>query len=74
MRQLALHLAILPLATGALQGNGGWRSEVPEQGNLFVGERLHLFAAQSNYPDYLIVLSNGTARPVRRPAFTVVIQ
>ena len=30
MRQLALHLAILPLATGALQGNGGLRSEVPE--------------------------------------------
>ena len=30
MRQLALHLAILPLATGALQSNGGWRSEVPE--------------------------------------------
>jgi hypothetical protein len=29
MRQLALHLAILPLATGALQGIGGLRSEVP---------------------------------------------
>ena len=28
MRQLALHLAVLPLATGALQGNGGLRSEV----------------------------------------------
>jgi hypothetical protein len=55
MRQLALHLAILPLATGALQGNGGLRSEVREQANLFLGERLHLFAAQSNYPGYPIV-------------------
>jgi hypothetical protein len=55
MRQLTLHLAILPLATGALQGNGGLRSEVPEYGNLSVGERLHLFAAQSNYPDYPIL-------------------
>jgi hypothetical protein len=27
MRQLSLHLAILPLATGALQGNGDLRSE-----------------------------------------------
>src|SRR3984885_4058581 len=55
MRQLALYLAILSLATGALQGNGGLRSEVLEQGNLFVGERLHLFAPQSDYPDHLIV-------------------
>src|SRR5580658_6147193 len=55
MRQLALHLAILPLATGTLQGNGGLRSEVPEQGNLSVGERPHLFAGQSNCPDYVIV-------------------
>jgi hypothetical protein len=55
MRQLALHLAILPLAAGALQGNGGLRSEVSEQGNLFVGERLLLFAAQSNCPNYLVV-------------------
>ncbi|MGB8125687.1 MAG: hypothetical protein WCF50_18540, partial [Pseudolabrys sp.] len=46
---------IAPLTTGALQGNGGLRSEVNEQGNLFVGERLHLFAAQSTYPDYLVV-------------------
>jgi hypothetical protein len=30
MRQLALHLEILLPATGALQGNGGWCSEVPE--------------------------------------------
>jgi hypothetical protein len=30
MSQPALHLAILPLATGALQGNGGLRSEVRE--------------------------------------------
>jgi hypothetical protein len=30
MRQFALHLAILPLAAGALQGNGGFCSEVPE--------------------------------------------
>jgi len=30
VRQLALHLAILPLATGDLQGNGGLRSEVAE--------------------------------------------
>src|SRR5580700_1521672 len=56
MRQLALHLAILPLAAGALQGNGSLRSEVREYGNLVVGERLQLFAAQTNYPDYLIVL------------------
>jgi hypothetical protein len=56
VRELRLNLAILPLAAGALQGNGGLRGEVPEQGNLFVGERLHLFAAQSNYPHYLIVL------------------
>src|SRR5246127_4662083 len=55
MRQLALHLEILPLATGALQGNGGLRSEVREQANLFVGERLYPCAAQTNYPDYLIV-------------------
>ena len=55
VHQLHLHLAIAPLTTGALQGNGGLRREVPEQGNLVVGKRLHLFAAQSNYPDYLIV-------------------
>jgi hypothetical protein len=30
MRQCHLRLAILPLATGALQGNGGLRSEVAE--------------------------------------------
>jgi hypothetical protein len=29
-RQLALYLAVLPLAPSALQGNGGLRSEVPE--------------------------------------------
>jgi hypothetical protein len=51
MRQFALHLAKLTLATGALQGNGGLRSEVREQGNLSVGKRLHTFATQSNYPD-----------------------
>jgi hypothetical protein len=30
MRERHLRLAILPLAAGALQGNGGLRSEVPE--------------------------------------------
>ena len=55
MRRLALHLAILPLAAYALQGNGGLLSEVRELGNLFVGERLNLFAANANCPDYLIV-------------------
>jgi hypothetical protein len=55
VRQRHLRLAILPLAAGVLQGNGSLRSEVPEQGTLFVGEGLHLLAAQSNYPDYLIV-------------------
>ena len=30
MRKRHLRLTILPLAAGALQGNGGLRSEVPE--------------------------------------------
>src|SRR5277367_2302705 len=51
---LALHLAILPLAPGAVQGNGGLRSEVREEGNLFICEWPHLFAAQTNCPNYLI--------------------
>jgi hypothetical protein len=61
MRQLALHLAVLPLATGALQGDGGLRGEVPEKGNLFVGERLQLFAAESEGSPFLRALGMMTA-------------
>jgi hypothetical protein len=41
---------------------------------MFVGERLQLFAAQSNYPDYLIVVEHRTNRPVRKPAFTGLVE
>jgi hypothetical protein len=51
MRQPALHLAILPLVTGALQGNGGLRSEVRNQVNLSVRKRLHLLAVDPERPD-----------------------
>jgi hypothetical protein len=56
MRQRHLRLAILPLAAGALQGNGGLSSEVPDQVNLCVRERLHLLAVDPERADSLIVL------------------
>src|SRR4029077_8307708 len=58
MRQLALHLAILPLTAGALQRNGRLRGEVRDQVNLRVGERLYLGAGNTDCTNQLIFLEH----------------
>ena len=57
MRQLRLRLAVLPLATDNLQGNGRLRSEIRNQFDLFLLKVLSF-------------LSNGTNKNVRMPPLT----
>ena len=55
VRQLRLQLAVLPLATDNLQGNGCLRSKVSNQFDLFLGKGLHALSRKSKRSDQLVV-------------------
>src|SRR6516162_7723073 len=66
VRQLHLQLAVLPLATDNLQGNGRLRSEVCDQFDLFLGKGLHALSPKRKRSDYLVVSEhwNEEERPL----------
>src|SRR5712664_3889057 len=56
--QLHLQLTILSLATGNLQSNGSFRSEVRDQLDHFVCERLHPQPTNRKCSDNLLILQH----------------
>src|SRR5690349_4832096 len=65
MCQLALHLAILPLATGALQGNGGLAAKSLNREICLSVNGCTCLRPRVIIPTISLSLSNGTTRPVR---------
>jgi hypothetical protein len=66
--QLRLQVVILPLSTGALQGNGRLRGEVHDQIDLPVRERLHSITSERDYSYNHLVHEQRRAQECSNPS------